>query len=235
MGGTDKGAEGEGNKSKLGRRAPCATTCTPRRLGTVRPRLGARRLGARLRPPVFARLPAKKSVSDGRTIMEVHEPQEEFSPGSWSSTDANHARFRLSNASAEYQEQIMKRADEQRRMRDMWRQQIEEKNGRAKEQGRGQTHGGGRQGGGGGGGGQAGPPPPGGQWRDWTAAPPAVSGYDDGRPPPVSMPVPPPLATGDHATTRRCQYRLRLNGRATRCGCGVRHVTQRGARGAWMK
>jgi len=88
--------------------------------------------------------------------MEVHEPQEEFSPGSWSSTDANHARFRLSNASAEYQEQIMKRADEQRRMRDMWRQQIEEKNGRAKEQGRGQTHGGGRQGGGGGGGGQLG-------------------------------------------------------------------------------
>jgi hypothetical protein len=33
----------------------------------------------------------------------------------------------------------MKRADEQRKMRDMWRQQIEEKNARANER-RGQIH-----------------------------------------------------------------------------------------------
>ena len=103
---------------------------------------------------------------------------------------SNHARFRLANAPAEYQEQIMKRADEQRRMRDMWRQQIEEKNSRANGR-RGQTHKADRQAGG-----HYLPGPPAGHDRDWTAVPPPISGYADSRTSPRSMPMPPPRTHG---------------------------------------
>ena len=89
----------------------------------------------------------------------------------------------------------MKRADEQRKMRDMWRQQIEEKNARANER-RGQTHKSERQAGGG----HHLSGPPAGHGRDWTAAPPApISAYADSRVSPRAMPV---LPQPTHGTAR---------------------------------
>lgn len=105
---------------------------------------------------------------------------------------SNHARFRLANAPAEYQEQMMKRADEQRRMRDMWRQQVEEKNSRANGR-RAQTHRADRQAGG-----HYLPGPSAGQGQDWTAVPPPISGYADSRASPRVMPMPPPRTHGRH-------------------------------------